>query len=129
MVLSKSFGYALRGILYVALMEDERRKVPLEEIADSLKVPRHFLAKILKAMVKADILKSTRGPGGGFFIHPGTLSTSLIDIVILIEGSAYFNTCLLSLRKCNASRPCPLHDRLDRHKKRNHARVPANHRG
>ncbi|MFN4314283.1 MAG: RrF2 family transcriptional regulator [Chitinophagaceae bacterium] len=117
MVLSKSFGYALRGVLYVALMGDENRKVPLEEIADNLKVPRHFLAKILKSVVKADILKSTRGPGGGFYIHEGTLATTLLTIVLLIEGNAYFNTCLLSLRKCNASRPCPLHHKLDDHKK------------
>ena len=43
MFLSKFFGYALRGILYVALMQDEKRKVQIDEIANKLSVPRHSL--------------------------------------------------------------------------------------
>ena len=66
MFLSKSFGYALRGVLYVALIDKEKRKVRLDEIAEKLSVPRHFLAKIMKTMVKESVLQSTKGPYGGF---------------------------------------------------------------
>jgi Rrf2 family transcriptional regulator, iron-sulfur cluster assembly transcription factor len=116
MVLSKSFGYALRGILYVALLKDEDRKVSIEEIAGRLSVPRHFLGKIMKLMVKAGIMGSTRGQQGGFFINEKTLDTPVVTIILLTEGANYFNTCLLSLRKCNAANPCPLHTQLGKFK-------------
>jgi Rrf2 family protein len=116
MVLSKSFGYALRGILYVSLMNDEQRKISIEEIARRLSVPRHFLGKIMKAVVKAGILSSTRGQQGGFFINGKTLKTPLINVILLTEGKNYFNTCLLSLRKCNAANSCPIHAKAEKFK-------------
>ena len=116
MIFSKSFGYALRGILYVSLQKDENRKVSIEEIAKRLMVPRHFLAKIMKAMVKAGILSSTRGQQGGFYINEATLGTPIVTIILLTEGKNYFNTCMLSLRKCNADNPCPLHAKVEKFK-------------
>lgn len=113
MVLSKSFGYALRGILYVSLMQEEKRKVSLDEIAVQLAVPRHYLAKIMKAVVKAGVLSATRGQQGGFFINNNTLNTSLTTIIRLTDGEEFFNACMLSLRKCNSSSPCPLHSKFE----------------
>lgn len=109
MFLSKSFGYALRGVLYVALVHKEAEKVQLIEIAKELKVPRHFLAKIMKLMVKEGILSSTKGPYGGFYMNESTLDTKLIKIFSATDGVEQFNTCVLSLRKCNSKNPCPLH--------------------
>lgn len=112
MFLSKSFGYALRGVLYVALIDKEGRKVQLDEMAAKLKVPRHFLAKIMKMMVKEGVLHSTKGPYGGFSLNEHTLKTRLIQLVRITDGVEQFNTCVLSLRKCNSQNPCPLHQQM-----------------
>jgi Rrf2 family protein len=109
MFLSKSFGYALRGVLYVALKNKEERNVQLQEIAEKLKVPRHFLAKIMKRMVQEKILSSAKGPNGGFFMSEKTLQTKLIQLVKITDGTDQFNSCVLSLKKCNSKNPCPLH--------------------
>jgi Rrf2 family protein len=66
MIFSKSFGYAVRGMLYVAMMQDEKRYVQAEEISTRLAVPRHFMGKILKKLVKERLLASSKGPSGGF---------------------------------------------------------------
>src|SRR5690606_38603326 len=100
MFFSKSFGYALRGVLYVALVDKEGRKVQLDEIAEKLSVHKHFLAKIMKTMVKEEILSSTKGPYGGFFKNDQTLKTRIIHLVKITDGIEQFNTCVLSLRKC-----------------------------
>ncbi len=113
MMFSKSFGYALRGILYVALMQEERRKVQAEEIANKLSVPRHFLGKIMQLLVKAGLLQSTKGPYGGFFLAPGTLKTPLIKLVEITDGIDQFDICVLQLRQCSKSNPCPLHTEMD----------------
>jgi Rrf2 family protein len=84
-------------------------KVQLDEMAGKLSVPRHFLAKIMKSMVKEGILDSTKGPYGGFSVNAKTLSAKLIQLVKITDGVEQFNTCVLSLRKCNSKNPCPLH--------------------
>src|SRR6185369_14409983 len=101
MFFSKSFGYALRGILYIAMMSDEKKRVQIDEIAERLSVPKHFLGKILNKVVKEGILDSTKGPYGGFSINQNTLSTSLIKVLEVTEGLEQFSVCALGLRKCN----------------------------
>lgn len=112
MFLSKSFGYALRGVLYVASVNKEGRKVQLDEMAEKLSVPRHFLAKIMKRMVKENVLASTKGPYGGFSLNDKTLDTRLIEVVKITDGLEQFENCVLSLRKCNSQNPCPLHHKM-----------------
>jgi len=109
MFFSKSFGYALRGILYVAMMSDENRKIRIDEMAKRLSVPRHFLGKIMNKVVKKGILTSTKGPNGGFSLNSTTLETPLVAVVEAMDGLEQFDNCVLRLKKCNAESPCPLH--------------------
>lgn len=111
MFFSKSFGYALRSVLYVAAETETKGKIPLEKIAEGLKVPRHFLGKVMKRLVKEGILSSQKGPNGGFFVNDQTLQTPLIKFILLTGEDEYFKSCVLRLRKCDANRPCPMHSR------------------
>ena len=113
MFLSKSFGYALRGILYIAAMQDEERKVQIEEIATQLSVPKHFLGKIMQQMVKAGLLKSTKGPYGGFSLTGKTLDAPLIKLLETTDDINRFNICVLKLKTCNSANPCPLHHKME----------------
>ncbi|HVZ57927.1 MAG TPA: Rrf2 family transcriptional regulator [Chitinophagaceae bacterium] len=114
MIFSKSFGYALRGVLYVARETRSGKKVSLDEIAGHLRIPRYFLAKILVRVAKAGIIDSSKGPSGGFFVNNKTLGTQLLTIVLLTEGTDQFKLCVLQLRKCNARKPCPLHHQMEK---------------
>ena len=109
MFFSKSFGYALRGILYVALMQDEQRKVQIDEIAVKLSIPKHFLGKIMMELVKTGLLHSTKGPYGGFDLTEKTLATPLIKLAEITGDVNQFNICVLQMRSCNGVNPCPLH--------------------
>jgi len=117
MFLSKSFGYALRGILYIAVMQDENRKVQIDEIATKLSVPKHFLGKIMQQIVKAGLLKSTKGPYGGFSLAAETLNTPVIKLVEITDGMEQFSMCVLSFKYCNGLNPCPLHFEMENVKK------------
>ena len=113
MLFSKSFGYALRGILYIAKMQDEKRKIQIDEIAGNLSVPKHFLGKIMQQTVKEGLLQSTKGPYGGFSLANETLGTPLIRLVEIIDGMDQFNICVLKLKNCDSANPCPLHAEMD----------------
>jgi len=109
MFLSKSFGYALRSILYLVLAHDENKRIQLSEIAGKLNIPRHFLGKVMKRLAKEGVLLSQKGPMGGFIINGQTLQTPLIKIAMITGESAHFDSCVLRLKKCNSQQPCPLH--------------------
>ncbi|HEU4633611.1 MAG TPA: Rrf2 family transcriptional regulator [Flavisolibacter sp.] len=113
MTFSKSFGYAVRGVLYIAIMQDEKRYVQVEEIAAQLAVPRHFMGKILKKLVKENVLASAKGPTGGFTVHPDTLQMPLIRLMDITDGLSILGTCVLRLRECNALNPCPMHCQME----------------
>ena len=112
MIFSKSFGYALRGVLYVSLMAEEKDKIQLDEIAEKLTVPRYFLAKIMNKLAKEGVLDSDKGHKGGFSINDKTPTTSLFKLVKITGDSDIFDSCALRLRKCNANNPCPLHHEI-----------------
>ena len=117
MLFSKSFGYALRGILYIAVVADNKKRVQVDEVAMQLVVPKHFLGKIMKKIVKKKILNSTKGPYGGLSINEKTLSTSLIELFMITDKNTQLNKCLLGLKECNPGGPCPLHYKMANHKK------------
>jgi Rrf2 family transcriptional regulator, iron-sulfur cluster assembly transcription factor len=117
MILSKSFGYALRSILYVAMINRTRKHVTLNEIAKALGIPRHYLAKIMKRLVKKDILKSIKGPFGGFYLNEITLDLSLIRLAEVTDEAKQFDSCVICTRPCGEYHHCPLHEQADSIKK------------
>lgn len=112
MIFSKSFGYALRSILYVVMVNENQPRVQIQEVADNLQIPKHFLGKIMKMLAKEKIIDSVKGPFGGFFVNESTTSTPLIKLMELTDGLEQFQECSLRLRKCNADKPCPMHNRI-----------------
>jgi Rrf2 family transcriptional regulator, iron-sulfur cluster assembly transcription factor len=113
MIFSKSFGYAIRSILYVAVMRDEKRCVQVEEVATKLAVPRYFMGKIMKKLAKEKMLVSTKGPSGGFILNEHTLQMSLLSVIEIIDGVEIFDSCALRAKECNSLSPCPMHFQLE----------------
>ena len=113
MIFSKSFGYVVRGMLYVATMQNGKRYVQVEEIASGLNVPRHFMGKIMKKLVKERLLASSKGPSGGFTLHEISLATPLARIAEITEGPDFFGKCVLMMKECNSTNPCPLHFQME----------------
>ncbi|TCZ74766.1 RrF2 family transcriptional regulator [Flaviaesturariibacter aridisoli] len=109
MFFSKSFGYALRGILYIAACREQQAFVQTDSLAAELGVPRHFLGKVLKTLSRQGFLHSSKGQRGGFSVPPSVLERPLIELLAATDGLAIFHTCVLRLRSCDSKQPCPLH--------------------
>ncbi|HUC83247.1 MAG TPA: Rrf2 family transcriptional regulator [Flavisolibacter sp.] len=113
MIFSKSFGYAVRSVLYIVLMQEKKRYVQAEEIAETLVVPRHFVSKILKKLVKAGVLHSSKGKTGGFASNEKTSGFLLFQLYEITDGNDTLKKCALRLQDCHAANPCPLHVQMD----------------
>ena len=83
----------------------------LKAVAAKTDSPEAFTAKVLQKLVHADLMLSTKGPGGGFSISPKLArKVKLSHIVATIDGDAIYRGCALGLPQCDASKPCALHE-------------------
>jgi Rrf2 family protein len=108
-MISKSSGYAIRAITYLVVKIDEDRKIGIQEIAENLGAPQHFLAKILQELARRKVIGSTKGPHGGFYALSDSLDISVLRIVEIIDGLEILNRCQLGIEECSNDNPCPLH--------------------
>jgi Rrf2 family protein len=85
MRISRSTGYALIAVGYIAQNYMEGA-VLASRISKEYHVPLEYLLKILQQLVRANILRSKRGPRGGFFLARPADDITLLEIVESIDG-------------------------------------------
>ncbi len=106
---SNSTQYAIRSVLLLSKKRTEKKKVKVDDIAEELSIPKAFLSKILQQLSRSNLISSTKGRGGGFYLTEDNMNKSLLDIVICIEGHNVFDNCILGLPECGDVNPCYLH--------------------
>ena len=111
MWISGTTQYALRAVLFVAEYGIQE-PVRVDAIADALKVPRNYLSKTLHALARAGVLRSGRGPRGGFQLAapPGEISLARVAAPFDDLGS---RKCLLGRTSCGWKNPCSMHSRWE----------------
>jgi Rrf2 family protein len=108
-MLSNSSKYALKAVVYIVTKSSSINKLLVKEIAENTKVPKPFLSKILQQLAANDLLSSTKGPHGGFFISKKQLENTVMDLVIVTEGRDKLQECILNFENCNSQNQCPVH--------------------
>ncbi|MDX1543834.1 MAG: Rrf2 family transcriptional regulator [Christiangramia sp.] len=106
---SKACEYGIRATLFIARESNQTRRSPLKKIAQAIDSPEAFTAKILQKLVQENIISSTKGPQGGFFMEAEKQHIVLAQIVKSLDGDSIMNGCALGLDKCSEEHPCPLH--------------------
>ncbi|MEW7290168.1 RrF2 family transcriptional regulator [Aquimarina sp. 2304DJ70-9] len=106
---SKSCEYGLRAVIFIAQQTTQDNKVSLSTISEEINSPQAFTAKILQQLTRNDIVKSIKGPYGGFTIEEAKMETKLSEVVSVLDGDSIYTGCGLGLKQCDASSPCPLH--------------------
>lgn len=110
-MLAKSTEYAIRALTFVQIRNWEQKRPGVIEIAQEIKAPKAFTAKILHILSRHRLLVSMKGRGGGFFFNNNQSDLTLYDVIHIMEGDALFHKCVLGLKECDGSNPCPLHDK------------------
>ncbi len=108
-MLSNSSKYAINAVLYLAVHTDETIKISAREVAEAINIPSPFLSKLLQILSRKNIISSTKGPGGGFYMTEKNSNLRLIEIVKHLDGLDNLEDCVLGLKKCSGEKPCPVH--------------------
>ena len=85
MLYSRSTEYAIRSFVYLARIPDGEFAM-VRRIAQDEKIPAHFLAKILQDLTRKGLLRSNKGPSGGFSLRIPASQIRLLDLVEAIDG-------------------------------------------
>lgn len=71
------------------LARDPQRQLSAGEIGEMYDVSVHHLAKVLNVLVRAGLIRSVRGAGGGYMFTGNVKRTTLYDIVRLFEPAEF----------------------------------------
>src|SRR6266853_97622 len=109
MIYSRSAEYAIRAFVHLAQVQ-EGKYAMVKNIAEQEGIPAHFLAKILQQLARKGLLRSSKGPTGGFALRVEPSEIRLLDIVEALDGLAPYQQCASGLSECSDEMPCSMHD-------------------
>jgi Rrf2 family transcriptional regulator, nitric oxide-sensitive transcriptional repressor len=109
-MLSQTSEYALRVIVFLGSLRGA--PATTNQIAAATRVPAGYLSKILQTLVRAKLVHSQRGPGGGSVLTRDPAQITVYDVITAIDPLPRIETCPLNLPS-HGTKLCPLHRRLD----------------
>lgn len=108
-MLPKTAEYALRAAVWLARGETQCESA--DHLAENIKVPRRYLHTVLQKLVRAKLVRSQSGPGGGYALARPPRKIAILDVVNAVAPLERIRRCPLGLR--THTRLCPLHKELD----------------
>ncbi len=109
-MLSVTCKTAIKAVIYLASKFKSAEKAGIIEIAKYIDASEHSVGKLLQTLVKENIINSSKGPTGGFYISQEQIKLPIIVIIEAIDGKEIFKECGLGLSKCSSTHPCPIHN-------------------
>ncbi len=93
MMLSTKARYAVTAMVYIACHEGEPRPVSLSEVSEAQNIPLSFLEQIFMQLRQSGLVKSMRGPGGGYNLARGSDGIHISDILAAVSESVKMTRC------------------------------------
>ena len=107
---SQTVEYALRASVHLASQAPAARTT--DQIAVATQVPRAYLSKVLQSLIRAGLVQSQRGLGGGMTLGKPAGEMTILEVINAVEPLQRIHSCPLALAG-HGVRLCPLHSRLD----------------
>lgn len=107
LTLSKKTDYAL--IALADLAANPRQVASARHIAERYGLPSAMLMNLLKSLHQAGLVRSTRGPKGGYQLAMDPHQVSLYELVQVVDGQVQLTDCAEQTDQC--ARPgCRIRD-------------------
>lgn len=108
MQITRQADYAVRAVRYLARQGANQRSAT-STVAQEMKIPPSFLAKIISQLSIAGLLHTSRGARGGVTLARPPKDISLLDVVEAIDGPILINECVGDPAGCVFSDECAVH--------------------
>lgn len=109
-MLTLTSQYALQALIYM-VRNANGQPIAGPRIARHTNIPAKYLSVILHELVRAGILDSARGKGGGFRLIQVPKQVSLLEAVLPFEPKFSAQPqCAFGNDECSDANPCLAHD-------------------
>jgi Rrf2 family iron-sulfur cluster assembly transcriptional regulator len=98
MQLTTKGRYAVTAMLDLA-SNDSSRPVTLDMISQRQNISLSYLEQLFAKLRKASLVKSIRGPGGGYLLNVDPVDVTLTEIIEAVDEN-------IDLRRCHGSNNC-----------------------
>jgi Rrf2 family protein len=105
MKVSTKGRYGVRAMLELARL-DSNAPMNARSISEEQGIPIPYLEKILFLLNKAGLVRSIKGPGGGYLLAKSSKKISIGDIVRVLEGPIALVECLEPSKGCDRIEKC-----------------------
>ncbi len=109
-MLSQTVEYALRAVVWLANAAPNPQTTG--ELSKATRVPAAYLSKVMLGLTRAGLIRSQRGPNGGFTLIKPPEELSLLEVVNAVDPIRRIRTCPLEIQE-HGGHLCQLHRRLD----------------
>jgi Rrf2 family protein len=100
MQVSRKVDYALRAVIHLANDEHRGRACTVAEISERERIPRQFLEKIIRDLIRTRLVVSRRGPHGGYVLGRPAEEVTFRDVIEAVEGPISLNVCVGEHAEC-----------------------------
>jgi Rrf2 family protein len=97
---SRKVDYALRAVIHLASDEHRERSCTVAEIAERERIPKQFLEKIIRDLIRTGLVKSRRGPHGGYVLGRPAEEMTFRNVIEAVEGPISLNVCVGEHAEC-----------------------------
>jgi Rrf2 family protein len=94
MQVSRKVDYALRAVIHLANQEAAGRACSVAGIAAAERLPKQFLEKIVQQLIHKGLVRSRRGPHGGYVLARDPAMVTFRDVIEAVEGPISLNACV-----------------------------------
>jgi Rrf2 family iron-sulfur cluster assembly transcriptional regulator len=109
MMLTTKSRYAVMAILEVA-SSDSKKPMRLSDISEKQTIPLNYLEQIFLKLKNANIVKSVKGPGGGYCLNSASELLNIIEIIDAVEENTKMTRCSVDKTCRKNGAKCMTHD-------------------
>lgn len=103
---SRRVDYALRAVIHLASEQEAGGVSTIARIAAEERLPRQFLEKIFQQLIRSGLVRSRRGPHGGYELGRAAEETTFRDVIEAVEGPIALNVCVGEHPDCSLIGAC-----------------------
>ncbi len=99
MQLTTKGRYAINAMLDLAISYDKKKPITLDVISERQDISLSYLEQLFAKLRKSNLVKSVRGPGGGYVLNCNSKDINLTQIIEAVDEN-------IDLRNCQGSNNC-----------------------
>ncbi len=104
MQIPRKIEYALRAMIHLA--DNPAGVARGSEIARQEHIPKYYLEKVIRDLMRRGLVRARRGPGGGYQLARPPETISFRDVIEAVEGPIALNLCVEGAPQCSLQPTC-----------------------